>query len=62
MDEKTIDPLKRVFVYNNNKFRTHDGVYYERRLGSGTIYRQIPKVRGKSARRADKQERKIARG
>ncbi len=54
-----IDPLHRVFVHNGQRFHTADGVYYMRAEGD-TIRRQIPKVRGKSARRADKRARRKA--
>lgn len=48
-----IDPLYRVFVYNGQRFQTHDGVWYARDA-VGSIHRQIPKLRGKLARRQDK--------
>lgn len=54
-----IDPLRRVFVHNGQRFQTADGIYYHRGVGD-TIRRQIPKVRGKSARRADKRARRKA--
>jgi hypothetical protein len=57
-----IDPLRRVFVYNNDRFQTTDGVWYARRPKSDTIRRQISKVRGKSARRADKAARRLKHG
>jgi hypothetical protein len=60
-DAMKLDPLRRVFVYNDRRFHTHDGVYYQRGDSGDTIRRQLPKVRGKSARRADKRLRHAAR-
>ena len=57
-EKEAIDPLKRVFVFHTLKFRTHDGVYYQRDAVGSPIRRQTPKVRGKSARRADKLARR----
>lgn len=57
-NQKPIDPLHRVFVHNGNQFRTHDGVYYQRGVSGDTIRRIHSKVRGKSARRADKKARR----
>jgi len=53
-----IDPLHRVFIYNQRHYMTKDGTYYVRPTDADTIRRQIPKVRGKSARRADKLARR----
>lgn len=58
--DQPLDPLRRVFVYNGQQFHTTDGTYYKRDE-SGAIRRQIPKVKGKSARRRDKRERHIAK-
>lgn len=60
MEQARIDPLHRVFIYNGQRFQTADGVYYQRTEGD-VIRRQIPKARGKSARRADKQARRARR-
>jgi len=65
-EEKEIDPLKRWFVPIEKRtskgtmvFRTLDGDVYAR-LTDGSIRRANPKVRGKSARRADKIARRKA--
>ena len=54
-----LDPLKRVLVpiEHRGQFQTHEGMPY-RRLASGQIVRAIRKVKGKAARRADKQQRR----
>lgn len=56
-EREKIDPLYRVIVYPQQRFRTTDGRYYQR-VDGDTIRRQIPKVRGKAARRADKLTRR----
>lgn len=62
-----LDPLRRVFVPIERKtekgttvFRTTDKMIYAR-LTDGSIRRAVPKARGKSARRADKEQRRAAR-
>lgn len=52
-----IDPLRRVFLFNGDRFKTHDGIAY-RRDETGAIRRQIAKQRGKTARRTDKAKRR----
>lgn len=61
-----IDPLRRVFVPIEQRtprgtivFKTHDNRVYARREEGGPMYRAIPKVRGKAARRHDKQQRRL---
>lgn len=61
--QPAIDPLRRVFIPIERQaqngtfvFRTTDNMTYAR-LGDGSIRRAQPKVRGKSARRADKLRR-----
>lgn len=51
---------RRVYVPIERRgvFRTHDGVVYIRDARTSVIRRQIPKVRGKAARRADKRLRR----
>ena len=64
----SLDPLRRVFVPIERRtangmlvFRTTDKRLYAR-LDNGSIRRAIAKVRGKAARRADKQARRAPRG
>lgn len=57
MDDKPVDLLRRVWIYNGKKYQTQDGTYYARDE-KGAVHRQIPKVRGKAARRADKLARR----
>lgn len=61
-----IDPLRRVFVPIEKRtsqgtwvFRTQDNEMYAR-LTDGSIRRATPKLRGKTARRADKLARRSA--
>lgn len=55
LNPQKLDPLKRVFVpiERNGRFQTLDGQIYER-TESGAIRRDVPKRRGKAARRAEK--------
>ena len=52
-----IDPLRRVFVYNADRFRTTDGEVYVRD-DKGTIYHRASRTRGKAARKAEKRARR----
>ena len=59
-----IDPLRRIFIPIEKRttagtfvFRTHDNLVYAR-LEDGSVRRAVKKVRGKAARRADKQMRR----
>lgn len=66
-ETRPLDPLRRVFVPIERKmasgqtvFRTTDQMVYAR-LDDGSIRRAIPKQRGKSARRHDKEVRRGAK-
>ncbi len=65
MNQQKLDPLRRVFVPIVDKltgrFRTLDGERYVR-LECGTIRRVVPKVRGKAARRREREARRLGKG
>ena len=57
MMQPPIDPLKRVFVYNGDRFVTSDGERYVRTTGD-TIQHFDQKINGKQARKARARARK----